>query len=59
MIILNFRKWSSKSGRFFVIERLYKFGEWSPLCRVSLRYYKTMSEMRNSSLEDEEIYECS
>jgi len=45
MIILNFGQWSSSSGRWFTRERLYKFGKWTPLCRISLRYLKTSREM--------------
>ena len=60
MIVINFRKWSSLSGRWFIRERLYKFGKWTPLCRIKLRYLKTILEMHKSiDNDDNEIYECS
>ena len=45
MILLNFSKWDSSHGSIFTMERLYKRGKWTPLCRVSLRYHKTTIEM--------------
>lgn len=45
MILIRFGEWSSSSGRFFIWERLYNHvGEWTPLCRVRLRYLKTQKE---------------
>ncbi len=59
MIVINFGRWSSSSGRWFIRERLYRFGRWTPFCRISLRYLKTIQEMNKSIDNDDEIYECS
>lgn len=49
MIPLRWGKWSSSSGSMFVWERLYLHGwKWTPLCRVRLRYFKTLSEKSHS-----------
>lgn len=37
-------KWSSHSGRFFILERYYYRGKWTPIVRVSFRYLKTIKE---------------
>ncbi len=45
MICIRFGRWDSKSGCMFLYERLYHRGyKWTPLCRVSFRYLKTMRE---------------
>ncbi len=52
MIWIRFGKWDSHAGRVFLWERLYHHGyKWTPLCRVSFRYLKTMKECH--ALSDE------
>jgi hypothetical protein len=38
MIALNFDTWSSSSGRFFVLTRIYWRCRWTPFCSVRKRY---------------------
>jgi hypothetical protein len=37
VIWLNFDKWAASYGRWFVVERIYRRGQWTPLVRVSWR----------------------
>ena len=37
-MILNFGRWSNAAGQWFVAERIYCRGRWTPLCRLRRRY---------------------
>ena len=48
MLWLSFAIWNSSHGRIFSAERLYKYGyKWTPLVKLSLRYYKTIREAQD------------
>lgn len=51
MITLSLAKWSSASGSFFIRERYYYKGRWTPFCKIRLRYFKTIREMNSLSKE--------
>ena len=38
MYVISFGEWSIASGDFFIRERCYPRGKWSPFCRISKRY---------------------
>jgi len=48
MVIVMPGKWSVSSGRWFVVERLYRDGKPTLLCKVWFRYLKTMREMHTT-----------
>lgn len=52
MIWFALGKWSSSSGRFFIRERLYYLGRWTPLIKVSFRYLKTVKESMKGKEDD-------
>lgn len=44
MIGFSMGQWSTAAGRFFVRERYYYRGRWTPLVRVRLRYLRTLRQ---------------
>lgn len=39
MIVLRPGRWASRSGRWFIVERVYKDGiMWTPICVKRFRY---------------------
>lgn len=44
MILLNFGRWNNMANNFFILERYYYKGRWSPFCKVRLRYFKTLKD---------------
>ena len=38
MIVISFGRWSYAAGFFFVRERVYWRGHWTPFCRIQKRY---------------------
>jgi len=55
IIILNFGKWNSSHGRFFVATRIYWRGyRWTPFCWLQKRYDTWFGYWRNEKLQREE-----
>jgi hypothetical protein len=47
MVWLSFARWSSASGVFFVRERIYRNGRWTPLVKVRKRYKSWLGFFRS------------
>ncbi len=45
---LSFGLWSSSSGRFFVLTRIYLRGRWTPFCYMRKRYTTWLGYWRTS-----------
>lgn len=49
MLYIGFGKWDSSADRFFIRERYYFKGRWTPFCKLTLRYFRTVRMMHSSS----------
>lgn len=48
MILPRLGTWNLCAGKYLIWERLYKNGyKWTPFCKVSLRYHKTLRQYLN------------
>ncbi|KKL79302.1 hypothetical protein LCGC14_2016210 [marine sediment metagenome] len=55
MIVLALGKWDSCHGNIFSRERLYNCGKWTPFCRITFRYLRTVRESMHTNRIREEI----
>jgi hypothetical protein len=47
MVVLSLGKWSTSAGMFFVRERIYLKGRWTPFCRIKKRYATWFGYFKN------------